>query len=92
MFIARRWLISSHSWPTVIVSTNRAFQVLETSYCVPVDVEVEVLSDERLTEWLISADSSARADAWSRLVDVLGRDEASHRWLAAFAAFDAADT
>ena len=70
----------------------RFSQVLETSYCAHVDVEVEVLSVERLTEWLISADVPARADAWSRLVDILGRDEASHRWLAAFAAFDAAET
>ena len=71
---------------------NRCSQVHETSSRDPVDVKVEVLSDERLTEWLISADAPARADAWSRLVDVLGRDEASHRWLAAFAAFDAAET
>lgn len=55
-------------------------------------VEVEVLSDQRLTEWLISADSSARADAWTRLVEALGRDEASRRWLTVFAAFDAAET
>jgi len=57
-----------------------------------VGVEVEVLSEKLLTEWLISADSSERADAWTRLVDALGRDEASRRWLAVFAASDAAET
>jgi hypothetical protein len=63
-----------------------------SSYYVPVGVEVEFLSDQRLTEWLISAGSSARADAWTRLVEVLGCDEASRRWLAVFAASDAAET
>jgi hypothetical protein len=53
---------------------------------------VEGLSDQRLAEWLRCADSSARADAWSRLVEALGRHEASRRWLAAFAASDAAET
>lgn len=71
---------------------NRFAQNLDASYAEHVDVEVEVLSDEQLTEWLLSADAPARTDAWIRLVDVLGRDGASHRWLAAFAAFDAAET
>ena len=62
------------------------------SYCVAVGVEVEFLSDERLTEWLISASLSERSDAWTRLVEVLGSDEASRRWLAVFAASDAAET
>jgi hypothetical protein len=55
-------------------------------------LEVEDLSDQRLTEWLLGADSSARADAWARLVDALGSHEASRRWLAAFAASDATET
>ena len=55
-------------------------------------VEVEVVTDQQLTEWLIGADSERRADAWTRLVEALGRDEASRRWLTAFAAFDAAET
>lgn len=54
--------------------------------------EVEDLSDQRLAEWLLDADTSARADAWARLVEALGRHEASRRWLAAFAASDAAET
>ena len=54
--------------------------------------EVEDLSDQRLAEWLLDADSSARADAWARLVEAFGRHEASRRWLAAFAASDAAET
>ncbi len=52
----------------------------------------EALSDQRLAEWLVDADSSARADAWARLVEAFGRHEASRRWLAAFAASDAAET
>lgn len=63
-----------------------------SSYGVTVGIEVEDLSEQRLTEWLISADSSARVDAWTRLVDAFGRDEASRRWLAVFAASDAAET
>jgi hypothetical protein len=63
-----------------------------SSYRVRMHVEVEALTDQRLTEWLIGADSSKRADAWTRLVETLGRDEASRRWLTAFAAFDAAET
>jgi hypothetical protein len=55
-------------------------------------IEVEDFSDERLAEWLRGADSSARVDAWARLVEALGRHEASRRWLAAFAASDAAET
>jgi hypothetical protein len=54
--------------------------------------KVEDFSDERLTEWLRRADSSARVDAWVRLVEALGRHEASRRWLAVFAASDAAET
>jgi hypothetical protein len=45
-----------------------------------------------LVEWLRGADSSARPDAWARLDEALGRHEASLRWLAAFAASDAAET
>jgi hypothetical protein len=56
------------------------------------DVQVEALTEEPLTEWLIGAGPSERADAWSRLVHTLGRAEASRRWLASFAAFDAAET
>jgi hypothetical protein len=44
-------------------------------------IEVEDFSDERLAEWLRGADSSARVDAWARLVEALGRHEASRRWL-----------
>jgi hypothetical protein len=55
-------------------------------------VKVEDFSDERLTEWLRGANSSARVDAWARLVEALGRPEASRRWLAVFAASDAAET
>jgi hypothetical protein len=62
------------------------------SYCVPMGFEVEDLSDQRLTAWLLSAEESARADAWVRLVAALGAPEASRRWLAAFAASDAAET
>lgn len=65
---------------------------LAPSYGVRMGVEVEVLTDQQLTEWLIGADSERRADAWTRLVEALGRDEASRRWLTAFAAFDAAET
>jgi hypothetical protein len=54
--------------------------------------EVEDLSDQRLATWLLGAEESARADAWARLVAVLGAPEASRRWLAAFAASDAAET
>jgi hypothetical protein len=54
--------------------------------------EVDDLSDARLAEWLLGAELSARANAWERLVKGLGRSEASRRWLAAFAASDAADT
>ena len=75
--------------------SGRRFQclpILETSYCAHVVVAVDVLSEERLTEWLISADSSARAAAWSRLLEVLGGQASSRRWLASFAAFDAAET
>lgn len=67
-------------------------QGLASSYRVPMCLEVEDLSDERLAEWLRGADSSTRADAWARLVDALGRREASRRWLTAFAASDAAET
>jgi hypothetical protein len=63
-----------------------------SSYHVPMRIEVEDFSDERLAEWLRGADSSARVDAWARLVEALGRHEASRRWLAAFAASDAAET
>jgi hypothetical protein len=55
-------------------------------------LKVEDLSDQRLAEWLLDADASARADAWARLVEALGRNESSRRWLAAFAASDAAET
>jgi hypothetical protein len=55
-------------------------------------LEVEDLSDQRLAEWLMDADSSARADTWACLVEASGRHEASRRWLAAFAASDAAET
>ncbi|MDX2378938.1 MAG: hypothetical protein QNM02_04180 [Acidimicrobiia bacterium] len=54
--------------------------------------EVEDFSDERLAEWLLGAELSDRADAWALLVEALGRQEASRRWLAAFAASDAAET
>ena len=54
--------------------------------------EVEDFSDQRLAEWLRRADSSARADAWARLVEAFGRHEASRPWLAAFAASDADET
>ena len=67
-------------------------QVLASSYRVPMCSEVEDLSDQRLAEWLLGAESSARADAWARLVDAFGWGEASRRWLAAFAASDAAET
>jgi hypothetical protein len=53
---------------------------------------VEDLSDQRLAEWLLDADPSARAGAWARLVEAFGRHEASRRWLADFAATDAAET
>ena len=76
----------------MIAAMNRVAHMPDASYSEHVDVEIEVLDDEQLTEWLISADTQARAAAWSRLVHVLGRDEASDRWLAAFAAFDAAET
>jgi hypothetical protein len=56
------------------------------------DFEVEDLSDRRLAKWLLGADESDRADAWARLVAALGAPEASRRWLAAFAASDAAET
>lgn len=62
------------------------------SYRVIMRSEVEDLSDQRLAEWLLDADPSARADAWVRLVEAFGRHEASRRWLAAFAATDAAET
>jgi hypothetical protein len=54
--------------------------------------EVEDLSEQRLATWLLCAEEPARADAWARLVAVLGAPEASRRWLAAFAASDAAET
>ena len=67
-------------------------QVRASSYAVAMRFEVEDLSDQRLAEWLLGADPSARADAWARLVEALGRHEASRRWLAAFAASDASET
>jgi hypothetical protein len=54
--------------------------------------DVGDLSDQQLAGWALGADTSARADAWERLVETLGRHEASRRWWAAFAASDAAET
>jgi hypothetical protein len=54
--------------------------------------DVEDLSDQQLAGWALRVDTSARADAWARLFETLGRREASRRWWAAFAASDAAET
>jgi hypothetical protein len=56
------------------------------------DFEIEDLSDRRLATWLLGAEESDRAVAWARLVAAFGAPEASRRWLAAFAASDAAET
>ena len=67
-------------------------QALTSFYRVSMPFDVEDRSDQRLADWLLGADTSARVDAWAHLVETLGRREASRRWLAAFAASDAAET
>lgn len=56
------------------------------------DRPIDDLTTRGLTAWLTTADPATRADAWDRLVATVGADEASRRWLAAFAATDAAET
>ena len=56
------------------------------------DFEVDEFKDRRLAKWLLGAEKSDRADAWARLLAALGAPETSCRWLATFAASDAAET
>jgi hypothetical protein len=56
------------------------------------DFEIDDLSEGHLAKWLVEAEESDRAEVWARLVAEFGAAEASRRWLAAFAASDAAET
>jgi len=50
------------------------------------DAVEEILGD------VVSCTASQRADRFARLVVLLGRSEASRRWLAAFSGSDASET